>query len=366
MKIRTITCHDVYNHGASLQAYALQTYLESLGHDVKIIDYKPSYLCGHYDLWKISNSQFDKPLLKQLYLLIKFPHRMISLRRKHAFDAFTRKYLHLTTRSYHFKEELKKNPPEADAYIAGSDQIWNTLFPNGKDSSFYLDFAPKGKLRIAYAASFATKEIAEGYEGFVSQMLKNINFVSIRESISLPLLASLGRTDGVAVCDPVFLLSKQEWKAIMPPSTSEKYLLVYDTENSSTLASIAISIARDLKLPIYDVSNFRHTYAQKKMWNSSPTEFLSLLYGANFVVSNSFHATAFSIIFERDFCVVNRSEKINERMKSLLHDFGLSERQVKTYSFHITNHIDYHNITPVLEKKIISSKLFLSNALKIK
>ena len=91
MKIRTITCHDVYNLGASLQAYALQTYLESIGNEVQIIDYKPAYLSGHYQLWGNINPIFDKPLLKQLYLIAKLPERLLSLKRKTIFDDFTKK-----------------------------------------------------------------------------------------------------------------------------------------------------------------------------------------------------------------------------------------------------------------------------------
>lgn len=82
MKICTITCHDVYNVGASLQAYALQTYLKSLGHDVRIIDYKPDYLSQHYRLDIVSNQKYDKPFLRQAYLLAKLPGRLRILPRK--------------------------------------------------------------------------------------------------------------------------------------------------------------------------------------------------------------------------------------------------------------------------------------------
>ena len=96
MKICTITCHDVYNVGASLQAYALQTYLKLLGHDVKIIDYKPDYLSKHYRLDIVGNPKYDKPFLKQAYLLAKLPGRLHMLPRKKAFDSFTAKYLDLS------------------------------------------------------------------------------------------------------------------------------------------------------------------------------------------------------------------------------------------------------------------------------
>ena len=366
MQIKTITCHDVYNHGASLQAYALQTYLASAGHDVEIINYKPEYLCGDYQLWSVNNPVFDKSLLKPFYLLAKFPQRLISLKRKRAFDHYTNKYLKLTEHCYHSNEELKGNPPQAEVYIAGSDQIWNTIFLNGRDDAFYLDFAPSSAKRISYAASFATEDVADEYRPFIRKMLHNFDAVSIRERCSLPLLASLGRTDGVAVCDPVFLLTREQWEKMLPnQQIHEKYLLVYDTEFSPKVKEIAKRIAKEKKLKIYNVSAFRIGYADKDLWASSPTDFVQLIRDASYVVSNSFHATAFSLIFERDFCVVNRTEGINERMKSLLEGYHLEERMVSAYAALPLASIDYQEVRILLQKDIDYSKDFLKKTLMV-
>ena len=363
MQIRTITCHDVYNHGASLQAYALQTYIESLGHSVEIIDYKPDYLSRHYLLWKIDNPVYEKPVVKQLYILAKLPGRIMSLKRKRIFDDFTRKYLKLTKR-YNNIEELRACPPKADVYIAGSDQIWNTLFQNGRDAAFYLDFAPKNTRRLSYAASFATEYVLEQYKPFVRKMLQNFDKISIREQSSLPLLESLGRRDGVVVCDPVFLLPREHWESLLPQVfTKEKYLLVYDTEFSNRVKEISKRIAKEKNLKIYNVSASCIGYADKELWASSPLDFVRWVHDAEYVVSNSFHATAFSVIFECDFCVVNRAEGINERMKSLLSCYGLGERLVTHYSPALLSSVDYHKIVPILQKDINNSKEFLSTAL---
>ena len=139
MKICTITCHDVYNFGASLQAYALQHYLESLGHEVEIIDYRPAYLYKKYDWKAFTSRKFEKFnsifITRWMFRCAKWCYLRFSMGRKRHFDEFTRKYLRLTPVSYHTFIELQHNPPQADIYIAGSDQIWNPLFPNGKDSS---------------------------------------------------------------------------------------------------------------------------------------------------------------------------------------------------------------------------------------
>lgn len=364
MQIKTITCHDVYNHGASLQAYVLQTYLESMGHSVEIIDYKPDYLSGHYRLWTVDNPVFDIPFIKQLYLLAKLPGRLISLKRKRLFDEFTNKNLKLTNHRYSSNEELKENPPQADVFIAGSDQIWNTLFQNGRDPAFYLDFAPKTSRRISYAASFATEDVVEGYKPFVQKMLQNFDTISIRERCSLSLLSSLGRKDGVVVCDPVFLLNRNQWVELLPKGQKvERYLLVYDTERSDKVKRVAQRIAKAKKLKIYNVSAFRIGYADKELWASSPLDFVQLIRDAEYVVSNSFHATAFSIIFERNFCVINRSEHINERMRSLLMNYMLDDRLVTDYSDSLLTGINFREVLLSLQKDIDQSKHYLNEAL---
>lgn len=366
MKIKTITCHDCYNLGASLQAYALQHYLESQGHDVQIINYKPYYLSGHFKFGSVNNPVFDRPIVKQLYLLAKFPGRLLALSRKKAFDRFTAKYLRLTRR-YNSYEELKADAPEADAYIAGSDQIWNTLFPNGRDAAFYLDFGKPNVRRISYAASFATKDVVPEYREFVSNELRNFDAVSIREKISLPLLYSLGRKDGVAVCDPVFLLSKEEWKGLTANSsikTEEKYLVVYLTDKSEEIKRIALDIHKVTGWKIYVVGAFKESWAHKNFVNAGPLDFVKLINDAQYIISNSFHATAFSLILDKNFCVVNRKEGINERMKSILEDVGLSHRMLDSFAHNQLAQIEYADVHKKLSTLIDFSKTWLGNTLK--
>lgn len=364
MNIKTITCHDCYNFGASLQAFALQTYLESQGHDVEIIHYKPDYLSGHFNMMAVSNPVFDKPIIKQLYLLAKFPGRLMSLKRKKVFDEFTAKYLKLTRR-YNSYEELKDDAPEADAYIAGSDQIWNTLFRNGRDAAFYLDFGKPEVKRISYAASFATPDVVSEYREFVMKELKGIDCISIREKTSLPLLTSLGRPDGVAVCDPVFLLDKTQWQDTIKavPSVTKKYVLVYLTDKSAEIESIAREIKKATGWKIYAAGGIKAAYADRNFANAGPLEFVRLINDSQFVISNSFHATAFSLILEKNFCVVNRKEGINERMKSVLADYGLDDHMTSWLFEKLLTDIDYRSVNIIKEEKVNKSKDWLKRTL---
>ncbi len=331
MKIKTITCHEVYNHGASLQAYALQTYLETLGHDVEILNYKPEYLSRHYRLCLVSNPFWYKYIiLRIIYILLKLPNRLISLKRKRAFDIFTKKYLKITSHRYQSNEELKANCPEADVFIAGSDQIWNCLFPNGKDPAFYLDFVPKEKVKASYAASFAGSTLDEEYHDMVRERVDYLDYVSVRESSGLDILKKIGINKGHQVLDPVFLLDKTCWNEFATEFYSEDYLFVYDFEGSEQIKNICLQIAKEHKLKIYSI-NCTSSYVDKKFIYSGPEIFLSLIKHSKYVVSNSFHGTTFALLFEKEFVVVERSESINARMVDLLGSLGILDRLVTKY-----------------------------------
>lgn len=364
--IKTITCHDVYNHGASLQAYALQRYLISQGYNNEIIDYKPPYLSGHHKLWTISNPLWEKNILRRIvYLMLKLPGRLIALKRKREFDHFKTRYLRLTSKRYTNNTELKMDCPDGDIYIAGSDQIWNTMFENGKDAAFYLDFVPKGKKRISYAASIATEKIQTGYENFVKEKVKSIDFVSVRETSGVKLLIAMGIENVYNVIDPVFLLTKSEWENLILKKFPEKYILVYDTERNDRLKHVAKRIANRLNLPIYSAGSFPLSYARKNFHHSGPDMFLTLVGNAEYVISNSFHGTAFAMIFHKNFCVVNRSEDINTRMSSLLAILGIENRLVgvDVNIESLINPLDYGKINVSLDAFVKESKNFLRMAI---
>lgn len=327
MRIKTITCHDVYNVGASLQAYALEQYLTQQGHDVEIIDYKPDYLSRHYSLTAVNNPKYDRPVVRQAYLLAKLPGRLCALcsERKRNFDRFRREKLVLTEKRYASNAQLKSQPPEADVYIAGSDQIWNPLFRNGKDAAFFLDFVPEGKKRISYAASFAVDELAEEDTRRMIPWLSKLNAISVREASGVGLLEEMGLY-GEQVCDPVFLLDSAHWSAMVRANPSGVF--VYDFDDSDQIRALAQKLSLERKKDI--VSVFPMKGAARICAQAGPVEFISEIAGAEIVLSNSFHATAFALIFQREFFVVERNEKINTRMRDLLESVGLLDRLIRS------------------------------------
>lgn len=366
MKICTITCHDVYNHGASLQAYALMAYLKKYGHTVEIIDYKPDYLNNHYKLLNVDNPKWEKNIfIKLSYLAVKLPMRIKGLQRKKAFDNFTSKYLKLTKKRYSSNQQLKKRPPEADAYICGSDQIWNALHKNGRDPAFYLDFVPENKIKLSYAASFATESILDEYKPLVKEKVNRLDHVSVREKSGVNILKNLGIKNAVNVVDPAFLLGEDEWNRFAEKNYKEKYILIYDFDNSELIKKLALEIAREQDLAIYSINPTKIKYADRSLKYVGPESFIALIRDASFVVSNSFHAAVFSVIYKKNFAIVNRTENINSRMQDLIDDLNLNEKLIyDSYSIDdILKPIDYIATDKILKEKINFSKEFLNNAL---
>ncbi len=363
MKICTITCHDVYNAGASLQAYALQTYLNTLPNiENVIIDYKPDYLSRHYYIWGINKRYSKNFLTKAVYYAVKLPKRMLRLleRRKMAYDKFKKKHLVITDKKYTSNLELKQYLPEADIYIAGSDQIWNPLLKNGHDNAFYLDFVPENKKKIAYAASFSVdsldKSIKEGIKGY----LEKFHRISIRESSGTKIVQDLGIQRVIHVVDPVFLLDKNMWSRVIAKNYFEKYILVYDFDNNPMIKDMAQKLSKLYNLKIYSI--LKSDYADRNFYKCGPCDFVSLIRNAQFVVSNSFHATAFSVIFHTPFYVFNRQWGINSRMRDLVEMCGIEQCMVERLPEEIID-IDWLNVDERLTVMIQKSKDFLVEAI---
>lgn len=364
MKIKTITCHHVYNHGAYLQAYALITYLKSIGHDAEIINYRPDYLSQHFKL-TTCNPRFSHIGLKWLYILAKLPQRLLSLSRKKVFDKFYQKYLPTTQIEYNNLKELQASPPIADCYIAGSDQIWNTTFRNGTDQAFYLNFGDKRTNRISYAASFATTKLKPGTEIFIKNALNNFNRISVREESGVVILNQLGFS-GEIVVDPVFLLPSNHWSELATNAGERfNYILVYDFEQSDELKNITKRLAKKFNLKIFSVGPFRLKYANKNFINYGPETFIALIKNARFVISNSFHGTAFALIFNKDFFIVNRADGLNIRMHDISNRYGLHSRIVdsSTSDEQLFRDIDYAQTNTLLASDISKSKQFLQNSI---
>lgn len=373
MIIKTITCQKVYNYGASLQAFALQNYLEKEGHNVEIINFCPWYQRGRYELFYISplnrSYKYTKwfPPLRYLIAPLRNWPILKTYARKYRFDSFDKHYLHLTKKIYYTSDDLRISPPESDIYIAGSDQIWNTDMENGREPAYYLDFGNKNVKRVSYAASFGINEIKSELKEFVKEKISNIDAVSVREATGIDILGRLGINNAVCVVDPVFLLSSEEWGDIASSARQyefmkKKYILLYDFINDNHIEQFAKYCAEQFDLPIISINDYRDIpYANYNINNAGPLEFVSLIKQATIVISNSFHATAFSCIFNKDFYTFPlKGQRNASRMIDLLSKIGMLERYNPKEIFK-GKKIDYCNN---LKGDIERSKLFLSENLQ--
>ena len=330
-KISIITIIDNNNFGTFLQAFSLCKCIEALGAQPEIVDY-----CRPSLNWKKNLKKSLSSTINPIRLLVRF-YTALQGHRLHLKDRkFIKEYL--TPVEYSSFEEIKKNPPVADIYMTGSDQVWNSIYNRGVDHSFYLDYAPHGSKKVAYAASFGMDEIPENECDEIYALLSEYSHISLREESSVRLLIDLNLPSFKlqTVLDPTLLLSKEEWFSHIkiPRMHKEKYLLVYSVESKAQdkiISEYAKKISLDkglIVVGVYYGSKYNRIQSCKyNHYRATPQSFLSLMYYADYVIVSSFHGTAFSINFEKEFLTITPN-RFNNRVSNLLKITGLEERLI--------------------------------------
>ena len=346
MEIKIITLHSLFNPGSALQAFALQEYL-SKDNNVQIIDYRPSY------------SRYGKSFIKALVRKILFFRLRLSESKK--FNRFMNKFMNLTRTFYSYKS-LRKACLNADLFIVGSDQLWNTDYPCGNDDAFYLDFV-KGTKKITYSTSVGKKIIDEKNLNKIMEFADTFSSIAVREKdTAIQLTKKLERTV-TWVCDPVFLLNRNVYESmiVQKPIFDKTYAFIYLSPKSPML-DILIDYYRSKGLMIvlgggYNKSRCNCDIHLKDM---GPLDFLNCIRFAEVVISTSFHATAFCHIFHKEFVTI-LPPKNGERIVSLLEQTGLTNRSVidKVDFNAIQKKIDWNETDQKLNEYIHESKLYL-------
>lgn len=363
MKINIITCHFVHNYGAVLQAYALSKKLEQLFPNtiVEIIDYRPEYLAVHHKVLHVGAEKYrHNALLKIMYIVRTFPFRYKTYKN---FDNFVHNRLSITDKQYISFEQLKENPPIADVYICGSDQIWNYRVDNGKDPSFYLEFVKKG-YKVAYAPSFAVSDILEEEANIIKPWIENINLLSVRELAGLGILSKMGFHNVPVVLDPVYLLDKSDWIGLTHEiKRRKKYILIYKITRNKALYTLAHVLAKQVDADVIEIgfSAKCDGKVDRYLCGVKIEDFLSFINGAEIIVTDSFHGMSFSIIFEKKFVVFDRGS-VNSRIESMLNLTQLNEQfysSEKNADFYINHPIDYTRVNALLKEEQIKSVNYL-------
>jgi len=362
MKIGIVTWHRATNYGAVLQAFALQTFLQQTGHEPYFIDH-------HYGIEPKGVRKYVGRSPKDTLA------RWAGLKRQAVFDNFGRKFLVLSELPYCGENDLVEHPPAADAYICGSDQIWNPAFlKQAKDErAYWLDFGDRRVSRISYATSLGVASLSEDWSRRYSRHLTRFDHVSVREKDGAAIVAGLGCPDVAWVPDPTLLL---------PPDTYERRLSlacrgqnrIFSYFLGKEIPELAIQArlhaCKCLSIPFneaYERSSIRILLGRMP----DPCQWLSWLKTSRFVVTNSFHAVIFSVLFRRPFVALARegaAAGMNGRIESLLSALGLECRIMAQYD---ANRIEELCASPmdwdaVEQKTKAFSKIgagFLANAL---
>lgn len=326
-KVGILTYHACNNYGASLQAYALQTTVKSLlGADAtcKIIDYRSEVMMNIVTPFA-KRIDHPKELIKTLS---RMPYRKPLLRRHELFDSFGREVLDTTERCL-TPEDVKREVGHFDTVICGSDQTWN-LDPGIRYQNpvYYLNF-PKAERRIAYATSFSDWVVeAAKKKDYLYSMVSTFDALSMREATGVDLLKSWGlKCDHV--CDPTLLLGKEDYSRIANYDAvpDKPYVLYFAWSGTKDSIKAAKAAGRAFGMPVVNIvppPRAMFSGIGRKL-DVGPREFLGLVESARFVVTNSFHGTAFSAIYGKPFVSVC-SDSGETRRSSLLRSLGLGDR----------------------------------------
>lgn len=322
-KVLVITRHAIANYGSILQAIATQRVVERLGYECEIIDY-------------IRKDEYkNKGLVtaaKQKAYVKKFPPLIIAycLARvgentsaNNKFEVMRNKWLPMTK----YYSDLR-NPPKADIYMTGSDQVWGPLMNQQYDWNYFLQFAGDDVKKIAYAGSFGKMDISKEDADKMVEFLKRYDAISVREKQAVEFLKDNG-VCSEQVVDPTLLFNGEEWKELLSMETRPdkgKYVLIYQIHKNDKLSAYAKEFSKRIGLPLKRVAVMHH----QKFWGGdfieTPDikEFLEYIDSAAYVVTDSFHGTAFSINLNTPFVTLMPETGTSARNLSLLELTGLN------------------------------------------
>lgn len=377
-KIGIITYHEPISYGAHLQCFGLQKYLKDTGYDAEIIDYSSK---GYLELRRTKKI---KSLIKRGCNVLKSPisfikarnnankiqieqekYKTLIIKRNKKFKDFEAEYYNLSKERYENYSDLKNLIPKYDAYICGSDQIWNPGFCD-MDDNYFLSFAPENK-RVAYAPSFGVSKIPFYAIKEYKKRLKSIKYISVREKTGAKIIKKLTNRNVPVVIDPTFLIGKEEWSKIADRSDielPEEYIVTYFIGIDDYIKKYINEVK--IKYSGYKIINL--VFDQTEF---GPCDFLKLISKAKFVFTNSFHGLAFAINFNVPFAVGKTLKDFGKnsafaRMEDLLDNFELSNR-IYFGDQELDNSwldLDYLNVNRIKKELVNNSKKYLNKSLE--
>ncbi len=356
MKVGILTFHLAYNYGAILQAYALQKKIAELGIESEIIDYIRAERAKEIRIFAIDKRIGIKGNI------IKIIKDIYRVRKNYKFNRFMIEEMRISEEHYETIEAMADMDKKSiyDIYIVGSDQVWGPL-NNQRNPVFLLSFVEDSNKKCSYAASFGSCELDEEMYQMYSCELSKFRVITVREESALEQFDFLLRLGAKTVLDPTLLLTEKYYQKIQNvPITRKKYVFLYTIMKPNKLRKYAKKICKENNYILIDSKKTLRFFL-----NSGPKDFLSFVANAEYVFTNSFHGTAFSIIYHKKFVTeVDNGISYNNRSMDLMKKLGLSNRDMNDDLFDIATSINYEKIDRELDKLRIESLLELKRILK--
>lgn len=346
MNIHIITIHHIHNFGSVFQAYCLQKYLTDLGYNVDIIDYRPSY----YDAGR---NRFKSIIGRSLNI------RAYTSRKK-KYESFINQYDNLSSERFTDISQLNEFYKDSnDLFIAGGDQLWNSFHPCGNDDAYKLSFT-NSPYKTAIGTSLGRNNQTEEELNLLAEKVKDFKKILLREKSTVERFSSFTNIPCQHVIDPVGLVESELLKSMaIIPNIDQSYAVMYLADSGKVLDESVRYLSQEMGLKIVHLCGFRKKcFCDVFEKDTGPRELLGYIINADFVLSASFHATMFSIIFNKQFATLLPNEQTNERIEGLLNFFGLDDRIIKTPSdvSSLNKTIDFGPVNEKLSKFIKLSK----------
>lgn len=361
MKIGILTFHNSDNYGAVLQTTGLFKKVKEINNDVEIID----YICPNkIKMYSLLDIDVKKSFKSNVYSIIQIPFKIIK---QSKFKDSKNRMYKKSEKTYFDREELLKDNKIWSKVICGSDQIWNP--DNTKfDTTYFIDFIKESNRKVSYAASFGVSKIDEKYQDKSRELLNGIGSLSVRETTGKKIVKELTGRECKVVLDPTLLLNKDEWEEFSQPLfKGEKYVLIYTLHNSKELIKQAEMISECLGYKIIKICVSTLDFISKyKCVIPNPYQYVDLINNAEWVITDSFHGTVFSINMNTNFTVfLNSSSKNNSRITNILDIVGLSQCVTYDVAKKIDiKEIDFSEVNKKLQVERNESLKFLKSSLR--
>lgn len=355
------------NYGSLLQAIATQRIIERMGHNCQIIDYRNRDEVG----WKAVRNQLkNKPnwsnsLIKHcVYYAFQTPGHMLAERK---FDKMRRQFLELTAPCFSMEDLREKC--KSDVVVTGSDQVWGPVINAEFDQAYFLKFCDSSNTKkIAYAASFGKSSFSDDLKVQFKTLLSDYRHITVREDKAVEILKELGIDNKGQVLDPTLLLTGDEWSELIKKDIHKDYILIYQIHNNPKLDAFARKLSSKTGLPLLRVTPSLHQISRAGRLVLLPDldMFLSYLKNCRYLVTDSFHGTAFAINLNVQFIEILPENGTNSRNQSLLKMTGLLDR-IATNSDDISifkDEIDYKPVNEIIQNERQKSLLLLRNMIE--